>query len=53
MFEIGDEVVTMGAPGRFRVIAIDGSAITIENEDGVRKRVHEVNIRTLEKSTPH
>jgi len=53
MLEIGDEVVIMSAPGRFRVVAIDGSAITIENNAGVRKQVHEVNVRTLEKSPTH
>jgi hypothetical protein len=49
MVEVGDEVVIMSAPGRFRVIAIEGPVLTIENDGGVRKQVHEVNIRTLDK----
>ena len=45
--KVGDTVVTMGAPGRFKVIAVDHNAITIENEEGVRKTVRDVNLRTL------
>ncbi len=52
MVEIGDEVVIMSTPGRFRVVAIDGPVITIENDDGARKLVHQVNVRTLEKRSP-
>ena len=49
MVEIGDEVVIMSAPGRFRVIAIDGPVVTIENVEGVRKTVLEQSVRALEK----
>ena len=48
MMEIGDTVVTMGAPGRFTVITVDGLLITIENGDGVRKTVTESNLRRIE-----
>ena len=49
MLQIGDEVVVMSAPGVFRVIAIDGPAVTIENAEGVRKLVLEGSIRTVGK----
>jgi len=44
---VGDRVITMGAPGRFKIVAIDGDAITIENEEGVRKTVRNVNLRVV------
>ena len=52
MLEIGDKVVTMGAAGIFKVIAIDGSTVTIENAGGVRKLVLAGSVRTLEKHDP-
>jgi hypothetical protein len=48
MIRIGDEVVVMTAPGRFKVVAIDGRVVTIENAAGVRKTVLEQSVRTLE-----
>lgn len=50
--EIGDTVVTMGAPGRFTVITVEGPLVTIENADGVRKTVLEGNLRRIE-AAPH
>jgi hypothetical protein len=50
MVQIGDEVVVMSAPGRFRVIAVDAAVVTLENAEGVRKTVLESSIRTLQKS---
>jgi hypothetical protein len=47
MVEVGDEVVIMSAPGRFRVMAIEGSIVTIENAEGVRKTVLEQSVRTV------
>ena len=47
MLQVGDCVVTMSAPGRFRVVAVDGDVVTIENDDGVRKPVLEGNLRTV------
>jgi len=47
MIQVGDEVVTMSAPGRFRVIAVEGRVVTIENAEGVRKIVLDQSIRTL------
>ena len=49
MVQVGDEVVIMSAPGRFKVLAIDGPIVTIENADGVRKTVLEQSLRTLDK----
>jgi preprotein translocase subunit YajC len=49
MLQIGDEVVTMSAPGIFRVIAIDGPTVTIESGEGVRKHVLEGSVRTIAK----
>lgn len=47
MYEIGDEVVLMSAPGRFRIVAIDGPLLTVENESGLRKRVLAQAVRTV------
>ena len=49
MLQIGDEVVIMSAAGIFRVIAIDGPAVTIENAEGVRKLVLEGSVRTIDR----
>ena len=48
MLQVGDEVVTMSAPGRFRVIAVEGYVVTIENAEGIRKTVLESALRRLE-----
>jgi len=37
----------MSAAGRFKVVAVNGSQITIENSAGVRKVVLESNLRTV------
>jgi hypothetical protein len=52
MIHIGDEVVVMTAPGRFKVVAIDGTVVTIENAEGVRKTVLEQSVRTVERRKP-
>jgi hypothetical protein len=52
MVHVGDEVVVMTAPGRFRVVAVDGAVVTIENSKGVRKTVLEHSLRTLEPRKP-
>jgi hypothetical protein len=39
MLQVGQEVVCMSAAGRFRIVAIDGNVVTIENDAGVRKRI--------------
>jgi len=39
MLEIGQEVVIMSAPGRFRILEIHGETLTIENEQGLKKQV--------------
>ena len=48
MVQLGDEVVSMSAPGRFRVVEIDGSVITIESDSGVRMRVLDRSVRVIE-----
>jgi hypothetical protein len=53
MVQVGDDVVIMSAPGRFRVIAVDGQTVTIENEHGLRKTVLQASIRTVEKPASH
>ena len=50
MYKVGDEVVVMSAAGRFKVIAVDGAVLTIENADGVRKTVLEQSVRRVDKS---
>jgi hypothetical protein len=52
MVRIGDEVVVMSAPGRFRVVALDRAVVTIENTEGVRKTVLEQNLRPLARRKP-
>ena len=52
MVHIGDEVVVMTAPGRFKVVAVEGAMVTIENTQGVRKTVLEQSLRTLEPRKP-
>ncbi len=47
MIRIGDEVVIMSAAGRFKVVAIDGPLVTIENAEGVRKTVLTQSVRTV------
>jgi len=49
MLQIGDHVVTMSAPGLFKVIAIDGPAVTIESAEGVRKLVLQASVRSVQK----
>jgi len=53
MLQIGDRVVIMSAPGVFKIIAIDGPTVTIENDEGVRKLVLAGSLRTLPKPSPH
>lgn len=48
MLNVGDEVVVMSAAGRFRVIAVDGAMLTIENAEGVRKTVLEQSVRKMD-----
>jgi hypothetical protein len=52
MLEVGQEVVLMSFPGRFRVVAVDGEVITIENDLGVRKRVLEPAVRVMPPKKP-
>ncbi len=52
MLQIGDEVVIMSAPGRFRVVAIEDTLVTIENAEGVRKTVLEQSLRVVDGRKP-
>jgi hypothetical protein len=47
MLEIGQEVVIMSAPGRFRIVEIEGDLLTIENDLGVSKKVRSQAVRVL------
>jgi hypothetical protein len=47
MLEIGQEIVIMSAPGRFRIVEIEGDLLTIENDCGVRKKVRSQAVRLL------
>ncbi len=51
LYEVGQEVLLMSMPGRFRIMEVDGRVITIENEAGVRKRVLEQTVRPVAAST--
>lgn len=51
MLKVGSEVVTMSAPGRFRVIAIDGPILRIANDAGQQKLVHVTNVRTIDRAS--
>jgi len=44
-------VVTMSAPGTFKIIAIDGDRVTIQDAHGVRKVVLAQALRTTQPET--
>lgn len=48
LYKVGQEVVLMSLPGRFRIVEVDGEVITIENAGGVRKRVFEQAVRPID-----
>ena len=47
LYQVGQEVLLMSLPGRFRIMEVDGQVITIENASGVRKRVLEQAVRPV------
>jgi hypothetical protein len=47
MLQVGQEVVLMSFPGRFRVVEVDGNVITIENDSGIRKKVLSQAVRVM------
>ena len=47
MLQVGQEVVLMSFPGRFRVVAVDGEVLTIENDTGIRKKVLAQAVRVM------
>ncbi len=47
LYQVGQEVVLMSLPGRFRIIQVDGEIIIIENAAGVQKRVLEQAVRPV------
>jgi hypothetical protein len=47
MLQVGQEVVLMSFPGRFRIIEVEGPVITIENEHGIRKKVLDRSVRVM------
>ena len=50
--EVGQEVVLMSFPGRFRIVDVDGGVLTIENDLGMRKRVLEQSVRVMPPKGP-
>jgi hypothetical protein len=47
MYHVGDEVVLMSFPGRFRIVAIEGQVLMLENDAGVQKRVLSSSVRVV------
>jgi hypothetical protein len=47
MPQVGQEVVLMSFPGRFRVVEVDGEVLTIENDAGIRKKVLAQAVRVM------
>jgi hypothetical protein len=47
MLHVGEEVVLMSFPGRFRVVAVEGQVLTIENDTGIRKQVLSSAVRVM------
>jgi hypothetical protein len=47
LYNVGQEVVLMSAPGRFRIVEVDGDIITIENDAGMRRKVCESAVRLV------
>lgn len=47
MLQVGQEVVLMSFPGRFRIVEVDGETITIENDTGIRKKVLAQAVRVM------
>lgn len=51
MPHVGEEVVLMSFPGRFRVVDVDGEVLTIENDTGIRKKVLAQAVRIMPPKT--
>jgi hypothetical protein len=47
MLQVGQEVVLMSFPGRFRVVEVDGEVVTLENDTGIRKKVLAQAVRVM------
>lgn len=47
MLQVDQEVLLMSSPGRFRVVAVNGDVVTIENQGGLRKRVLSGAVRVV------
>jgi hypothetical protein len=47
MLQVGQEVVLMSFPGRFRIVAVEGEVLTIENDSGIRKKVLAQAVRVM------
>jgi hypothetical protein len=52
MPRVGQEVVLMSFPGRFRVVAVEGDVLTIENDVGIRKQVLAQAVRVMPPPPP-
>jgi hypothetical protein len=47
LYKVGQEVLLMSAPGRFRIVEVDGDVIIIENDAGIRRKVLEAAVRLV------
>lgn len=47
MLQVGQDVVLMSFPGRFRVVEVQGEVVTIENDAGIRKKVLSQAVRVM------
>jgi hypothetical protein len=48
VIEVGDRVVNLQVPGIFTVVARHGAFLELENDRGLRMRVHEVALRRVD-----
>jgi hypothetical protein len=47
LYQVGQEVLLMSSPGRFRIVEVDGQKIVIENNAGIRRTVLEQAVRLV------
>lgn len=47
MYTVGQEVVLMSAPGRFRIVAVEGTTLTLESAGGQRRTVSDQSVRVV------
>lgn len=52
MIEVGQEVVLMSAPGRFRIVEVDRQYVVIEDAEGRRRKVTAAAVRVVPPRNP-